>query len=585
MSTNFRKTIDALPEDAVPCSGPLMFDTNRFITPNGRLFKAQKKGFIELALTSRGNEYFSWGNAKKLNGSVVEDMEPIEGFYVSNKGGSWVLARALVAYYFVDRISDPTGMRAQLIDRSKPMHSTNLHWVTKTQQAVETMHRARQAVNSDNIYQTIGQSEVNWDDYNRWLDSDYWIKSDGTQVLRGRHADNVRILMPRVSNPNASMQYRQVNIDTKFMRMNRLVIESKLGRRLSADEVVDHLDGNTLNDAMANLEIVDHTENVRRGGLATGFIKVDPSSMTIVERHRSIKEYCDNNDSISHREMTLHLTTGKIFNDFIWLKESDVGDLYILDGDTVKIHDVETRKKAIISSLNSLIETSQISEDMVPVIEEHIQPTEKMIELLKTLDPRGIGNAESRNAVQQKMSNHLSCCWLLSYHGTVKTPQIVLCMNTLLVFERSKDNLDLAERKCPVCVFARGESGGTNFDYDAPESMIPLYLYNHARKSKANPDPLRFVAKYNSTLELANAYTEDNTKLPAAVKAIRESVFQYSTGFFAKTTIPKRTKFREMYVSFYPPSINIMFEENPDWILQRRLNCAAVAAMRNRFGN
>ena len=43
-----------------------------------------------------------------------------------------------------------------------------------------------------------------------------------------------------------------------------LVAEAKIGRKLLPDETVDHLDGDGLNCAPENLEVVSREENVRR---------------------------------------------------------------------------------------------------------------------------------------------------------------------------------------------------------------------------------------------------------------------------------------------------------------------------------
>jgi len=44
---------------------------------------------------------------------------------------------------------------------------------------------------------------------------------------------------------------------------HRLVMEERLGRALSFNEVVHHKDGNTLNNAPDNLEVMDRADHVR----------------------------------------------------------------------------------------------------------------------------------------------------------------------------------------------------------------------------------------------------------------------------------------------------------------------------------
>lgn len=44
--------------------------------------------------------------------------------------------------------------------------------------------------------------------------------------------------------------------------VHRLMMAAKLGRMLKTSEQVNHIDGNTLNNSMSNLEVVSHKQNV-----------------------------------------------------------------------------------------------------------------------------------------------------------------------------------------------------------------------------------------------------------------------------------------------------------------------------------
>ena len=46
-----------------------------------------------------------------------------------------------------------------------------------------------------------------------------------------------------------------------YVRLHRLMIEAKLGRYLERDEVVHHKDGNTFNNAPANLEVTTREDH------------------------------------------------------------------------------------------------------------------------------------------------------------------------------------------------------------------------------------------------------------------------------------------------------------------------------------
>lgn len=57
--------------------------------------------------------------------------------------------------------------------------------------------------------------------------------------------------------------YRIINIDGKFQREHRLVMERTLGRKLRRDEDVHHLDGDKLNNDPENLQVIAHDEHAR----------------------------------------------------------------------------------------------------------------------------------------------------------------------------------------------------------------------------------------------------------------------------------------------------------------------------------
>ena len=52
-------------------------------------------------------------------------------------------------------------------------------------------------------------------------------------------------------------------VNGKLVRLSRIVIAEYLGRELETDEVVHHVDGDTLNDAVLNLQIMRKGEHMR----------------------------------------------------------------------------------------------------------------------------------------------------------------------------------------------------------------------------------------------------------------------------------------------------------------------------------
>lgn len=57
--------------------------------------------------------------------------------------------------------------------------------------------------------------------------------------------------------------YRCVRVDGEYIYEHRHVVESLLGRKLSKSEVVHHLDGDRLNNAIDNLEVMSKREHDR----------------------------------------------------------------------------------------------------------------------------------------------------------------------------------------------------------------------------------------------------------------------------------------------------------------------------------
>lgn len=56
--------------------------------------------------------------------------------------------------------------------------------------------------------------------------------------------------------------YKRVKLAGKLYLVHRLVLAAHLGRPLKRDELVNHLDGNGANNALSNLELVTHKQNV-----------------------------------------------------------------------------------------------------------------------------------------------------------------------------------------------------------------------------------------------------------------------------------------------------------------------------------
>lgn len=573
-----------IPKDAILCDGPLMYDLNRYITPDGKMFKTHPTtGRVKELKFIAKKGCFSWDNAKKLNvDGTVSNMEPIDAFYCSNKGGGFANRRSLLAYYFVKKLADPTGMRTVLINSDQPVHAKNLRWVQAEEQIAERMADLRLRVDYENIFRVA--ENVNLEqDFTEWQYG-YWIKNDGSRVVRIH--ENGTIRENTISTGSDGYQNINMYIDGKRInfRMNRLMAMIHHGDIEGG--VVDHINGDISDNRPENLDIVSQEENIRRGNVATPIIKVDPISMKVVEEIRSIQEYIDSNPELVHKSLHRAKAIGDLYAGFRWFDTSLEGSLYNIADGVVEFMSQDDALKIIRDRIDKMIESNTINKDIIPLNGNEPIHTPEIISIVQKLDPRDIGKTPMLQQTNNDIKGLLPCCRLISYHGAVSNSQLVICLKTLLIFKRSRDNLINTERRpCPFCVFDRSEdSSRYTFGYEDPWATIPVYTYNRGCKSKKNPEPLKFIKKYltaGDILEPEDKITAARTL--SAVQSLRYSLFQCSSGFLAKTNIPKRAKCKIVYVSFYPPKNGFMSEENPSWILQRRLSCALIKFMHEYY--
>ena len=573
--------LKAPPSNAIQCNGPLLYSPNRYVDPNGTVYSAQTEGRYKiLKPTSRGT--VSWDTAQQIlpDGSIVE-MEPINAFYVKNKGENKVHIKGLLAYYFVKKI-DPREMRTEFIDpgRDPALHASNIKWVDANKQ-----RRVRSPTKSQPNFVSVFRNidEVNFDEYTEW--NGYWVKNDGMEVLE---MGNLRVVSMRTGTDGyRNINYRSNGVECNI-RINRLIALIHHGP-IPDGYVVDHLNGNILDNRPENLEIVTNRENCIRGGNSTQIIKVDPSSMRVVEEIRSIQEYLDEHPDLVRKTLYSAKAIGDLYAEFRWFDTSLEGSLYTIDNDVIVFMSQDNALRIIRERIDTMIESNVIRQDMIPLEKGIPVYTPEIMSIVHNLDPRGIGRQDMLQQTDDEAKDIVPCCRLISFHGTVANPQLVLCLKTLLVFKRSRTNLTNTElRPCPFCVFDRPEEADSyRFGYDDPWAGIPVYTYNHACKSKTNREPLKFIRKYLTIGDILEPHNKASAaSIGTMMNSARFSLFQASYGFLAKSDVPKRAKCRignEVYLSFFPPVNGLMLEENPDWVLTRRLNCAVITFMSGYF--
>lgn len=85
--------------------------------------------------------------------------------------------------------------------------------------------------------------------------------------LQGNIYSTARSILPKKLNPykhygKSKNPYMRVKLKNKLYMLHRVIASIHLGRQLHKNEVVNHIDANTTNNALVNLEVVSHRENV-----------------------------------------------------------------------------------------------------------------------------------------------------------------------------------------------------------------------------------------------------------------------------------------------------------------------------------
>lgn len=93
------------------------------------------------------------------------------------------------------------------------------------------------------------------------LDSDYFVSVDG-KIYSKKRGNKLKELKQHLHKGRGRKPYLRVRVMGRLFLVHRFIACLIIGREIRADEQVNHLDGDTLNNNLDNLEVVSFKENV-----------------------------------------------------------------------------------------------------------------------------------------------------------------------------------------------------------------------------------------------------------------------------------------------------------------------------------
>ena len=200
-------------------------ETNYIITSDGKVFN--RKTNKELKGTFARNEYHSV--QLTINGKPKT-----------------LMIHRMVAEMFCDNPNNYSIV--DHIDRNKYNNNyTNLRWVDNSANALNI--DKRECVNKIKNIEDIDLTQ--WKPVKRY--PDYMVNEDGGII----NLKTKRLLSGSIRNG-----YIRININNKWESLHRLIWESFYNKILEPNEIIDHIDGNRLNNKLSNLRLVEPSENM-----------------------------------------------------------------------------------------------------------------------------------------------------------------------------------------------------------------------------------------------------------------------------------------------------------------------------------
>lgn len=302
--------------------------------------------------------------------------------------------------------------------------------------------------------------------------------------------------------------------------------------------------------------------------------QVGTTNMQILQEIDNVNQFVSKNANFVAKPIYTAAAKCGEYQGYLWLDKSNVDKYYTITNNTVSITiSLSDAMQCVYRQIHDLLTSGAIKENMIKIdADGTTSASDDLANILNKLDPRGQGDLAYLGKYTNDLENRMQCGYALSFHGNTKTQQMAICLNTLIVFLRSKENLGPKSPACPICQC--GER--TVFKMDKPECSIPVYKYNTAVAT----DPYAFQQEYLTMADIL--MNNDGTMKPNGrlLQFLRESLFGKSSGSYPNGE-PKRKKVLQSYIfSFYPPRDEYLHEVDPSWFLQRRLNAQLFQEMR-----
>ena len=116
------------------------------------------------------------------------------------------------------------------------------------------------------------------------------------------------------------------NIDGKWISIHRIIMEFLVGRKLESDEVVDHINGNTIDNSFSNLRLVTQAQNmnnkITRAKISTNYIYIVDLFGDVVSSG-PIKLAIEKVSDVGYVDLSLNYLTGRDNTFYVTAKIND----------------------------------------------------------------------------------------------------------------------------------------------------------------------------------------------------------------------------------------------------------------------